>query len=90
MVQRQEGVRRSSDRKGCRKVETAALNQVVPVENTGLPPLLSPGCYNSPLPIPHLQHISEPACLPKSWKICRRCVSAHQLLGDPWPADLPF
>ena len=31
-------------------METAALNRVVPVENTGLPPLLSPGCD---LPPPH-------------------------------------
>lgn len=32
------GSERSWDRKGCRKVATAALNQVVPVENTALSP----------------------------------------------------
>lgn len=80
---------RSSDRQGCSKGGTAALNQVVPVDTTGLLPLLSPGCVISCLPTAHLQHISEPACHPKSWKTCRRCVSAHQLLGDPWPAGSP-
>lgn len=51
MVQRQEGGR-SLERKGHRKVGTANLNQMVPAENTGLPPLPNPGCDLPPPPLP--------------------------------------
>lgn len=76
VVQNQEGAR-SLNGKGHRKAGTADLKQMVPVENTGLPPLLSPS------PTPNLQYTPEPTGHPKSWKTSGRCVSAYQLPGHP-------
>lgn len=61
---------------------------MVPVENTGC--LSSALAVIPHLPTPHLQHISEPTCHLKLWKTCRRCVSAHQLLGHPLASRLPL